>query len=160
LYDDNTNPTIYFFIARKVRRPGEKMRSLFDVFAAIAADERDHTTAMSACLDTDATFQSPSLERRILVGVAAVAFATYMLSTNGELDVSVLDSADTAVSMASDSSVVSELAAAAAGMVGWAKDTAYDDEVQIESVGEAVMESGEAMQRFWYSMLRIFPRLL
>jgi hypothetical protein len=147
----------------KVRRPGEKMQSLFDVFAAIAADEGDHSSAMSACLDTKATFYSPSVERRILVGVAAVAMATYLLSTIGVFDASIIDSADTAATVASDSAAVTEVVAATAGIMGWAEEMIKEDESNIESVGEGLIEGSgaisEVFRRAGYAMLQFFSRL-
>ena len=140
------------------------MQTLLDVFAAIAADEGDHSKAMSACLDTKATLHSPSMERRILVGVAAVAFATYLLSTSGVFDASILDSADTAVSVTSDSAVVTEVASAAAGMLGWAKEMVKEDEGNIESVGEGLIEGKgvilEMLRRAGVAILQFLSRLL
>ena len=137
------------------------MQSLFDVFAAIAADEGDHVSAMSACLDTKATFYSPSAERRILVGVVAATLATYLLSTGGVFDASFVDSADTTVSaVASDSAVVTEVAAAVAGIMGWAEEILKKD----ESIGEGLIEGGgaipELFRRVGFAMLQFFSRLL
>jgi hypothetical protein len=140
------------------------MQNLFDVFAAIAADEGDHASAMSACLDTKATLQSPSVERRILVGVAAIAVATYLLSTSGVFDPSLIDGADTAVSVTTDSTVVTEVAAATAGIMGWAEEMIKEDESNIEGVGEGLIEGGgvvsESLRRFGISILKFFSRLL
>jgi hypothetical protein len=140
------------------------MQSLFDVFAAIAADEGDHASAMSACLDIKATLHSPSVERRLLVGVAAVAVATYLLSTSGVFDPSLIDSADTAVSVTTDSAVVTEVAAAAAGLMGWAEEMVKEDEGNIETVGEGLIEGSgaiyEMLRRFGVEMLKFFSRLL
>ena len=140
------------------------MQSLLDVFAAIAADEGDHVSAMSACLDTKAIFYSPSVERRILFGVAAVAVATYLLSTSGVFDAGFMDSADTAVSVTTDATAVTEVAAATAGVMGWAEEMIKDDEGNIESVGEGLIEGGGAMsemfRRAGLAMLKFVSRLL
>ena len=136
------------------------MQSLFDVFAAIAADEGDHVSAMSACLDTKATIYSPSVERRILVGVVAVAVATYLLTTSGVFDASLIDSADTAVTVTSDATAATEIAAATAGMMGWAEEMIKDD----ESVGKGMVEGGgaisEILRRGWISVFKFFSRML
>jgi hypothetical protein len=148
----------------KLRRPGERMQSLFDVFAAIAADEGDHVSAMSACQDSDATFQSPSIERRILVGVAALAVSTYLMSSTGVFDASLVDTADTAVSVSTDSTVLSEVTAAAAGMMGWANQMLREDEGNIKAVGEGMVEGNEVMpdllRRIGSVIFRFFSRLL
>jgi hypothetical protein len=49
------------------------MQSLYDVFRAIQADEGDHVGAMKACLDPSVAVQSPSVEKRVLIGAALVA---------------------------------------------------------------------------------------
>jgi hypothetical protein len=140
------------------------MKSLFDVFAAIAADERDHVSAMSACLDTNATFQSPSIERRILVGVTAFAVATFLLSSAGTFDAGLVDTADTAVSVSTDSTVVTEVAAATAGIMGWADEMVREDEGGIKNVGEGMVEGKEVLpdllRRFVSVVIRFVSRLL
>ena len=139
------------------------MQNLFDVFAAIAADEGDHASAMSACLDTKAALQSPSVERRILVGLAALAVATYLLSTSGVFDPGFIDSADTAV-VTTDSAVVTEVATATAGIMGWVEEIFKEDEGNIESVGEGLAEGGgaifESLRRFGLEILKFLSRLL
>lgn len=64
-----------------IRRPGERMTSLYDVFSAICADERDHVSTMEACTDPEAVLQSPSMERRIIFGVALLAITPLIAST-------------------------------------------------------------------------------
>jgi hypothetical protein len=49
------------------------MQSLYDVFRAIQADEGDHVRAMEACLDPSVAVQSPSIEKKVLVGAALLA---------------------------------------------------------------------------------------
>ena len=140
------------------------MQNLFDVFAAIAADEADHTCAMSACLDTNATFYSPSVERRVLIGVAAAAIATSLLSTSGVFDASFIDSADGAISFTSDSTVITEAAAATAGLTGWAREMINEDESGIEGVGKELIEGRgatfEIVRRAWIEILKFASRLL
>lgn len=63
------------------RLPGDKMKSLYDVFTAIKADEGDHVSTMKACLDPEVAVQSPSTEKRLLVGGAFVAAISYMVTT-------------------------------------------------------------------------------
>lgn len=66
-----------------IRKPGEKMRTLYDVFVAIRADEGDHVSTMKACLDPSIPLLSPSLENRALTGLALTAVVGYFLSTGG-----------------------------------------------------------------------------
>ena len=140
------------------------MLNLFDVFAAIAADEGDHVSAMSACLDTKATFYSPSVERRIFISLAAVAVATYLLSTSGVYDASLLDSADTAVSVTSDATVITEVTAATAGIMGWAEEMIKEDVINIDAVEEGLEDGGGAMSQIFRragnAALRFFSRIL
>ena len=56
------------------------MRSLYDVFKAIRADETDHVHTMQACLDEHSVLVSPSLEKKLLVGTGIVAAAAAMIS--------------------------------------------------------------------------------
>lgn len=137
----------YSILLLQVRRPGEKMNSLHDVFTAICADEGDHVSAMAACLDTEANLRSPSIERKILTGIAAFAVASFILSSSGILDASLLDSAsdvvsDAAISATGDFSLV-ELAAAA--MAGIAQMFSQDEEVRdLTDLGAEMAEGGVA----------------
>jgi hypothetical protein len=70
------------------------MSSLYDVFCAIRADEGDHVSTMQACLDPEATLRSPSLEKRVLAGLALAAALGYLVSTGDFVDVT--DYADVA----------------------------------------------------------------
>ena len=56
------------------------MKSLYDVFKAIRADETDHVSTMQACLDEHSVLVSPSLEKKVLVGAGIVAVAATILS--------------------------------------------------------------------------------
>jgi len=94
----------------EIRRPGEQMRNLHDVFTAIAEDEGDHVSTMNACLDPQANLQSPSLERRAVSGIALVAAATYLATTATFIDPSLIDPT------LLDGSTVADLAGAADGM--------------------------------------------
>ena len=76
---------------QEIRRPGEQMRNLHDVFRAIADDEADHVKTMNACLDPQANLRSPSLERRAVSGIALVAAATYLATTATFLDPALVD---------------------------------------------------------------------
>ena len=74
------------------------MRSLYDVFSAIRNDEADHVKTMQACLDPDVSVMSPSLEKKVMTGLALGATVGYFLSTGDLIDVndigSVSDIAD------------------------------------------------------------------
>jgi len=71
----------------EVRMPGEQMRTLHDVFSAIREDEGDHVGTMKACLNPQVAFASPSLEKKILVGVALAATVGYLVSTGVVADI-------------------------------------------------------------------------
>jgi ubiquinol oxidase len=66
---------------KDLRRPGESMRSLYDTFAAICADEGDHVSTMQACLDPTESMRSPSIERKLIYGAAVAAIAATALSS-------------------------------------------------------------------------------
>ncbi|KAG7364271.1 alternative oxidase-domain containing protein [Nitzschia inconspicua] len=72
-------------IGGKIRRPGQNMRNLYDVFRAIRADEADHVSTMKACLDENVVLLSPSLERKILIGTGIVAAAATLFTTDALL---------------------------------------------------------------------------
>lgn len=97
---------------RDIRRPGESMRSMYDVFTAIRADEGDHVSTMAACLDKNATMRSPSMERRILYGAGLTAIALMAMNT-GSTDVLT----DTGITDITDGTVLSEGAAAISSAV-------------------------------------------
>lgn len=66
----------------EIRRPGDKMRTLHDVFSAIRDDEGDHVSTMKSCLDPNVASKTPSVERRLLVGGAMLAAFAYYMNTN------------------------------------------------------------------------------
>jgi len=70
-----------------IRKPGTSMKSLYDVFMAIRADEGDHVGTMKACLDPNIAVMSPSLETRFLTGVALSTMIGYFLSTGALVDI-------------------------------------------------------------------------
>lgn len=114
------------------------MQSLFDVFTAICADEGDHVSTMAACSDPAANLRSPSLERRILTGVAVFAVSSYLLTTTGILDAGILDSASDAA-LATADTTLAELAAA--GMAGFVERIMNDEESR--AVGADLLEGGD-----------------
>jgi len=65
----------------EIRKSGKNMKSLYDVFTAIRADEGDHVGTMKACLDPNVAVLSPSLETRVLTGLALAASVGYFVST-------------------------------------------------------------------------------
>jgi hypothetical protein len=60
------------------------MTSLYDAFAAIQADEGDHVSTMEACLNPDVPVRSPSIERRILTGLALISLSS-LVASSGEM---------------------------------------------------------------------------
>jgi hypothetical protein len=83
------------------------MNSLYDVFCAIRADEGDHVSTMTACLDPTVAVRSPSIERRVLTGLALAAAASVVLSATG---------AFVPTDVALDGTTVEGLATGSAGM--------------------------------------------
>jgi len=69
-----------------VRRAGTDMRSLYDVFAAIRADEGDHVRTMTSCLDAEEATLSVGLENRLLTGAVLAAGAATLLGDETLLD--------------------------------------------------------------------------
>jgi hypothetical protein len=65
----------------QIRRPGQDMKNLYDVFRAIRADEADHVSTMKACLDDNVLLISPSLEKKVLIGTGIVSAAAALLSS-------------------------------------------------------------------------------
>jgi hypothetical protein len=57
------------------------MSSLYDVFCAVRDDEGDHVGTMHACLDPESILRSPSLEKKVLAGLALAAAVGFYLST-------------------------------------------------------------------------------
>ena len=130
---------------KDIRRPGESMRSLYDTFAAIRADEGDHVSTMHSCLDPKATMRSPSMERRILYGAALVALASAVLSS-GSFDV-VQDSALTdTTALTEGSSAIStaleSIAGVAAGLASLGENVVEDAEVLQQATGNEAAEAG------------------
>jgi hypothetical protein len=122
------------------------MTSLYDVFSAIKADESDHVCTMVACLDPDAALQSPSMERKILFGIALLAIAPLIASMNGGGDLIV----DDAAIVASDgvTSMAEMTAAGILGMTGRMFDeSSADIETLIEEGGALAvfLERGRAI---------------
>lgn len=72
---------------REIRRPGQSMTSLFEVFRAIQADEADHVSAMKACLDPNVALVSPSIERKVLTAAALIAALGIAIDGNDGLGI-------------------------------------------------------------------------
>lgn len=124
------------------------MISLYDVFSAICADEGDHVSTMAACLDPEASLQSPSLERRVLTGVALLALAPYLAS-------SILDAStgDTAAAGLADAGTVAEMTGAAALVRQLLGQSVEGDMTETSTI---LRSSGEALRQFFTLLLRFF----
>jgi len=72
---------------KEIRRPGLNMHSMYDVFSAIRDDEGDHVSTMGACLDPNVAKLSPSLERKVLTGIATAAAVAIFMNTGGDLGI-------------------------------------------------------------------------
>lgn len=134
------------------RRPGENMRTLFDVFNAIRADEGDHVSTMKACLDPSVAVKSPSLEKRVVTGIAVAAAISYFLSTGDIGDLSdftgVLDGVGDVVDatgvLNEDSATATNLIdSILAGAAGFASQVGRDEEEgNMAALGSDLLESG------------------
>jgi hypothetical protein len=115
------------------------MSSLYDVFCAIRADEGDHVSTMQACLDPEATLRSPSLEKRVLAGLALAAALGYLVSTGDFVDVT--DYADVAgdAVLEDGSAATGIVESLLAGMASFAQQVSGDG-VDVD----AVLEDGSA----------------
>ena len=102
------------------------MESMYDVFSAIRDDEGDHVGTMEACLDPSVAKLSPSLERKVLTGIAAAAAAAIFLNTGTDVTVGTdlvdnvdFDALDTVANVAVDEGTTAGLVdAAIAGAAG------------------------------------------
>lgn len=120
------------------------MTSLYDVFSAIKSDEKDHVSTMIACLDPDIALQSPSMERRILFGVALMAMVPVIasLSSGGGAGVDLVT--DDAAIVVSDGAATSMAEMTAAGIMGMAGRMLDESSSDVE----ALLEEGGALAIF------------
>jgi hypothetical protein len=134
---------IFWLLFEQIRRPGETMRSLYDVFKAIQADEGDHVGTMKACLDPNVAVQSPSLERKVLAGAAVVATAAFFVSMTGDFSgVPVDDTAmDSVATGLTDGTLIDGVVA---GLTGLTSKFAADEENRdiAEMAADAMETSG------------------
>jgi hypothetical protein len=140
------------------------MQNLYDVFTAIRADEGDHVSTMVACLDEGATLKSPSMERRILTGIALVVAASYYVGT-AEIPSSLLDSVDLDAAATSADVTLAEFMAA--GVAGFAQKFAEDEqardmtELAVDAAeGGAAASIAEQLRRLLVELARFIGRLL
>jgi hypothetical protein len=137
------------------------MQNMYDVFTAIRADEGDHVSAMEACLDPDVSLRSPSVERRVITGMAAVALASYFLAATGVvvdsglMDAESLDAVATAAS--GDLTIVELIAATAAGWFQQLKEAESS-----QTLTEELIEGGAiltVLERFQQKIVEFLSRL-
>jgi ubiquinol oxidase len=132
------------------RRPGEDMSSLHDVFNAIRDDESDHVSTMDACLDPNASIQSPSMEKRILTGVALVSVVGTFALSSGDVDLSSLsdmmfDGADGDILVEGGSVTTAIFDSVLAGMAGFAQLVTNDEQAgDVAGMGADMLEAGAA----------------
>jgi hypothetical protein len=136
------------------------MQNMYDVFTAIRADEGDHVSAMEACLDPDVSLRSPSVERRVITGMAAVALASYFLATTGMVDSGLMDaeSLDAVATAASGDLTIVELIAATAA--GWFQQLKEAESSQ--TLTEELIEGGAiltVLERFQQKIVEFLSRL-
>lgn len=155
----------------QIRRPGVQMKSLYDVFRAIQADEADHVKTMQACLDPEANLRSPSMEKKILTGVALLGVVSLILSSGGGGEFTDLATSDSLVDSSAiaggDASATALVEAALAGASGMAQQLAQDEEEGgLLGLGTDLVEGGailEVMRTVFASavqaLARFFPFL-
>lgn len=149
---------------KEIRRPGESMRSLYDTFAAICADEADHVSTMHACLDEEATLWSPSMERRFLYGAALVALGTVALSSGSTDmfgDAALTDGATYTEGTSAITTAIETVAGALTGAAG-VGGTLLKDAQMAETEASDVVEMGtlaSALKQLSEVVLDLFSRL-
>ena len=133
------------------------MQNMHDVFSAICSDEGDHVHTMVACLDAEVSLRSPSVERRVLTGIALVAVASYMISTTDiSVDLSdITGSADVAgdAAMAIDTTTIAEFITA--GVVGFAEQLLNDEEAR--DVAKTALEQ---TRKFGVTVIEFIAKVL
>jgi hypothetical protein len=93
------------------------MTNMHDVFCAIRDDESDHVSTMEACLDPTVAKISPSMEKRVLTGVAAAAAVAMFLNTGSpEGSTNFVDGIDFAAEDGATSGIVDAIMSGAAGI--------------------------------------------
>ena len=151
----------------QIRRPGVQMQSLYDVFRAIQADEADHVKTMQACLDPEANLRSPSMEKKILTGIALLGVVSLVLSSGSGIstDLATSDSlVDSSAITAGDASATALVDAALAGAAGVAQKLVQDEEEGgLLGVGTDLVEGGavaEVIRRGFVSAVEALARFL
>jgi hypothetical protein len=129
------------------------MKSLYDVFCAIKADEGDHMSTMKACLDSDVSVRSASLEKKILTGMALAA-AVYIFLSDGEMS-GVINGVDQAGDVAGSLGLDTVVEAALASVAGLSKGL-MEDEEGIASTAVAL----EGLRRFGTLAIEFFERFI
>jgi len=148
----------------EVRKPGSKMRSLYDVFCAIKCDEADHVSTMQACLDPKVSVLSPSLEKKVLTGLALGATMGYFLSTGDIINIddlsNVADFADSTEfaelidEEVTDTSFINTVVDGIIGGLASLANIAVDESQELEVTEIGVYES------FLIQLKQILPAIL
>jgi hypothetical protein len=129
------------------------MKSLYDVFCAIKADEGDHMSTMKACLDSDVSVRSASLEKKILTGMALAA-AVYIFLSDGEMS-GVINGVDQAGDVAGSLGLDTVVEAALASVAGLSNGL-LEDEEGVASTAVAL----EGLRRFGTLAIEFFERFI
>ena len=131
------------------------MESMYDVFTAIRDDEGDHVGTMEACLDPTVAKLSPSLERKVLTGIATAAAVAIFLNTGADVGINAADVVD-GVDFAVDETVGTTLVdATIAGAAGLASQMGSDMD-EVELAGQLMPE----VRRLLTEVAAIFSRVL
>lgn len=144
----------------EIRQPGNDMRSLFDVFTAIQADEMDHVGTMQACLDPNIAVNSPSIEKKILAGAALLASVSYFINT-GDIDLSAMDGLSDVFdgALVIDDTVIIDATIAAA--IGLAENLGGIEDGATELVeADSVAVILEAMRQIVIKIVELLARYL
>lgn len=118
------------------------MENLYDVFCAIRDDESDHVSTMEACLDPSVAKLSPSLERKVLTGIAAAAAVAFFLnsgSPNPSATQDFVDGVDFAAEDSAVSGVVDAIMAGAAGIVNEIRQDPGEDSILADMLEEGML---------------------
>jgi hypothetical protein len=121
------------------------MRSLYEVFKAIQADEGDHVATMKACLDPNVALRSPALERRLLTGFALLAAVSLAVSVGGTPTDIAVDNLSAAAEGSAYGTALDALIAGAATVASQVFGVVANNDGTVDSV-EGIVEGAEALE--------------
>lgn len=138
------------------------MTSLYDVFSAIRDDEGDHVKTMEACLDPSVAKLSPSLEKKVILGIATAAAFAYFLGTGDDVGISDGTINEVVGEGVESSGLVDAVIAGVAGVVSQLGQDPEEGEAAAV-VGADLVEGGvltSALQNLGKELLAILTKII